>query len=193
MKHKLIPAIVFSAAMFSMPVVQAQATDPSGAQLYADATVSCQLPVQLLDTRQESKNLYTPFAVNTLTPEQQAAYLALIQKIWPWVYDDMEEWEISDEMADIVNIVLEEIAHCSRAMAEIQQAEFLYEQILGFRIARILGHSGPTIPWPDFASDNIVHIFNMMEVVEGSWRYRSCVYTAAWVWKSAMEMAYQGY
>jgi len=86
MKRNLISAIVFSAALFSMPAAQAQDlpamqwTSHEANYLTDVAPVFCQLPAQFLNTWQTQKNLYTPFATYSLTPEQQAAYLLLIKK-----------------------------------------------------------------------------------------------------------------
>jgi len=200
MKRNLISAIVSSAALFSMPAAQAQ--DLPAMQWTSHevnyptdvAPVFCQLPAQFLNTWQTQKNLYTPFATYSLTPEQQAAYLLLIKKIWPWVYDDMEAWEVNDEMAEIVSIVLEEIANCSKAMVYPQALAFFYDYLINRRIERILnGISGVTLIYPEFISTGNSSIFAIINLVDNNRYYKSCVYTAAWQWRSAFEIAYGNY
>jgi len=205
MKRKLITSLAAAVAGFSFSVAQAETFEnnlpstESTIQLpvvnglnYGDSA-SCQTAGQWVESWKPLDDLYSPFATYTLTYEQQVEYLSLIQKIWPWNYSYMQPWEVNDAMADVVNIVMEEIISCSQAMPYIQFVADVYTFFLERRAERGGSYQWAISLYADHVKDNISDIFTTIDLVEGLTTYKSCVNTAAWYWRSPFEMAYWDY
>jgi len=88
MKFRLIPSLACAMAFSFLSTVQAQTmqtlpVDSAEQQFYppgGDIAASCQF---LDDTWHSLEDgLYAPFSTYTMTPQQQAAYLAMIHSIW---------------------------------------------------------------------------------------------------------------
>jgi len=123
-----------------------------------------------------------PFSIYTLTPEEKAVYLALIQQFWPWNYSGMQASEINNAMAGIINTMLEEINQCSRGLAAM---EILTNFITG----------GPKNPkdWAKFIRENHEAIGQVLGQVHKSRMYRACINVAAASHRSDFDMAYFGF
>jgi len=146
----------------------------------------------LLDGLQEYEQqlleyYYSPFATYSLTPEEQAAYLAFIQMFWPGTYDYMQPWEVSDEMAAIINTMIETVADCSRGLASVQiLTEFLFD---------VIGAKKPKTveDWKEFIKEHYEIIAQAFGQMRYNRKYRACINVTAANWRSTFEMTYWGY
>jgi len=208
MKQNIARFTACALAAFSFSAAQAQSggeyapsadmPQSSVSQIVAEApaaAASPQLSLPLPGGWYGQKNWYTPFSTWTMTADQQNAYLLTIQKIWPWVFDGVEAWEVNDEMAEIVDIVLEEIADCSKAMFFVNiTVDALHQELVLRKVARALGQ---TVYWlykhvySNISTYNTVE--NLIDVVSENSQYKICVNTAAWQWRTPMDMAYWDY
>jgi len=153
MKQNIARFAACALAAFSFSAAQAQSGGEyalsagmpqyGGSQIVTETpatTASPQLPGQLPGGWYGQKSLYTPFSTWTMTADQQHAYLLTIQKIWPWLFNNAQAWEVNDEMAEIVDIVLEEIADCSKAMFFVSlTVDTLHQELILRKAARVLG------------------------------------------------------
>jgi len=208
MKQTIIRFAACTLAAFSLSAAQAQSGGEyvpfADMQQYGDSqifleapavTASPQLSGPLPGGWHGQENLYAPFATWTMTEDQQYAYLLTIQKIWPWVFDSVQAWEVNDEMAEIVDIVLEEIADCSQAMFFIDfTVDTLHQELILRRAARALGQ---TVYWlytyVYSPISNYKTVKNLIDVIYENSSYRVCVNTAAWQWRTPMDLAYWDY
>jgi len=131
--------------------------------------------------------VYEPFATYSLTPEEQAAYLALIQEFWPGVYDNMQPWEINDEMADVINTMVETIANCSQGLAAVNS---FVGAVKTFRDT-----SGLLNPkkWATFIRKYKQDLLQGLGILRYNRRHGHCVTVASANWRSTFEMAYGQY
>jgi len=130
----------------------------------------------------------TPFfSTYSLTPEEQAFYLALIQQFWPGVYDNMQPWEINDDMADVINTMFTEIIYCSQAMSAVHG---LFDALQGF----LTGNMPKTISaWAGFLRDRATEIHDALTKIQYNRMYRSCITVVSANWRTTFEMAYGQY
>jgi|GEM_PF-1498710 len=143
----------------------------------------------------QGENWYTPFATWSLTADQQNAYLLTIKKIWPLGFGGVQALEVNDAMAEIVDIVLEEIATCSEAMYLVNLTfDSLRQDLILRKVARALGQ---TVYWLYNAYSTISDISDAVngwiDVTSGNSSYKVCVNTAAWQWRTPLELAYWDY
>jgi|GEM_PF-610649 len=133
------------------------------------------------------QSYYSPFATYSLTPEEQAGYLAFIKMFWPWVYNNMEPWEINDEMAAIINTMIEVVADCSQGLASVQiLTEFLFDVITG-KIPRTAED------WKNFIKEHYDVIAQAFGNMRYNRKYIACINVTAANWRSTFEMAYWNY
>jgi len=208
MKQSIIRFAACALAAFSFSAAQAQSggeyVPPAGMQQYGGnqifsetpaATASPQLSAPLPGGWYGQEGLYTPFATWTMTADQQHAYLLTIQKIWPWVFDGVQAWEVNDEMAEIVDIVLEEIADCSKAMFFVDLAvDTLHQELVLRKVARALRQ---TVYWLyNHVYSPISTYYTVQDLIDDVFEnsnYKICVNTAAWQWRTPMDLAYWDY
>jgi hypothetical protein len=114
-----------------------------------------------------------------LTSEQKAGYVAAIAAIWPNMsYNDVDN--ISDEVAEIMDTVLDSIKTCSIALAGINA---LYDSFYGIATGT---------SWRDVLAAAITTIASWIDSVRTNQTYKACVSTAAANWRSAVELALMG-
>lgn len=115
-----------------------------------------------------------------LTPEMRQGYIDVIHKIWPNVLDRYTANDVTDEVADIMDTVLNSIVSCSEAMALIHE---LYEDFyMPFKINK----------WRTLIKETIDVFSDWLDALEENRQYKVCVTTAAWQWRSVIEMALMG-
>jgi len=130
------------------------------------------------------KNGYQGLVTYSLSPEEQAAYLSLIQTIWPYNFYWLNSSEVNDDMAEVTHIVIWEIFNCAKNLGAL-------DPIIGATLTA-LKDSGN---WNDpgeiefFLEGNQAAIILALNAIGFHWRLRGC---AAANWRSAMEMAYNG-
>jgi len=131
--------------------------------------------------------VYAPFATYSLTSEQQAYYLSLIQLFWPGTYAYMQAWEVSDEMAQIINAMIEAVANCSQGIAAVQVfTQLVFDFIQG---------DFPKTPedWYYFIEENFDVISQALGNNRYNRKYMACLNSVAWYWRSTFEMTYLDY
>jgi len=150
---------------------------------------ACLQPSLLLNEWYADLNdgLIQPYATYSLTPEEQAAYLAIIQALWPYNYGSMQAHEVNDAMAEIINKMLWEISKCSKAMVGLHMATIIYSHFLS------MGSIKTVLELAEFIYDYQDDIVGMIDVIRGNMWYRTCTDTAAWIWKSPFDIAYGDY
>jgi len=194
-------ALALTAALFSVPAAQADDslhdsyTTGTQVQLPAeicDAQLSTlalppQAPALLLQEWNDWEDWYQPFATYSISPEEQAAYLALIQEFWPGVYDDMQPWEINDEMADVINTMVETIADCSQGLATVNS---FVGAVKTFRDT-----SGLLNPnkWAKFIKNYKDDLLQGLGLLRYNRRHKHCITVASANWRTTFEMAYGQY
>jgi len=195
-------ALTLTAALFSLSAVQAQEVQqpvvaPVDMQVsFGDILQQQPLPLlqegALLDDLAEYEQqllqyYYSPFATYSLTPEEQVAYLAFIQMFWPGTFDYMQPWEVSDEMAAIINTMIETVADCSQGLASVQiLTEFLFD---------VIGAKKPKTSeeWEDFIEEHYEIIAQAFGNMRYNRKYRACINVTSANWRSTFEMLYWDY
>jgi len=141
----------------------------------------------LSDWHAQQEDMYVPFATYSLTPAQQAYYLALIKAFWPGPYDNMQPWEVSDDMAQIINSMLEAVANCSQGIAAVEVfTQLIFEFIQG---------DFPKTPddWYDFIEEHFDTIIQAIGGNRYNRKYMACLNSVAWYWRSTFDMTYWDY
>ncbi|MDR1062568.1 MAG: hypothetical protein LBL48_01290 [Azoarcus sp.] len=116
----------------------------------------------------------------SLTAEQKAQYVAAITAIWEGSVSNNQASNITDEVADIMDTVLDAIKECSQAFA-----------VVNITFSLFYGAGS----WKDIlvnALANGTSVGNWIAALRGNMQYRACVVTAAANWRSAIEMALMG-
>jgi len=127
------------------------------------------------------------FSTYSLTPEEQGLYLSLIQQFWPGVYDNMQPWEINDDMADVINSMLTEIIYCSQAMSTVHGLSKALTKFLTGGMPKTIGS------WAKFVWKRATEISDAMNKIQTNRMYRSCITVASANWRTEFEMAYGQY
>jgi len=167
--HAMV-SLACAAALFCLSTAQAQtfaAHGPVDAETAldhaGDVAASCQISGQFLDGAHILQDLYAPFAMYTMTPEQQAVYLAMIHAIWQGPYWDTDPEEINDDMAQVVNIVLWEIARCANKLGFLgPKMEYINQNF---------GSLGPESMW-DYVETDQAEILVELAWIRISWIQR---------------------
>jgi len=160
------------------------ACSPNEANIFLPPTTAALLSDDWFNQRDD---MYVPFATYSLTPAQQAYYLALIKAFWPGPYDYMQPWEVSDEMAQIINSMLEAVANCSQGIAAVEVfTNLIFEFIQG---------DFPKTPkeWYDFIEDNFDPIIQAIGGNRYNRKYMICLNSVAWYWRSTFDIVYWDY
>jgi hypothetical protein len=115
----------------------------------------------------------------SLTNEQKAAYVAAIDAIWPGLPSN-NIGNISDEVAEIMDTVLDSIKTCSKALAGVEAVyDVFYDVVTG-------------TSWRDVLVSAIGAIAGWIDSVRTDQLYRICVVVTAANWRSAIQMALMG-
>lgn len=115
----------------------------------------------------------------SLTTEQKAGYVVAIAAIWPNMSNNTVN-NISDEVAEIMDTVLDSIRTCSVALAGVEAAyNMFYDMATG-------------TSWKDVLASAINAIGGWITSVRTNQQYQACVTVAAANWRSAIELALMG-
>lgn len=115
-----------------------------------------------------------------LTPEMRQNYIDVIHKIWPRVMDRYNANDVTDEVVDMMDTILNSIAECSKAMEIIEE---IYDEFyMPFKINK----------WRKIVSGALDVFEVWIKDLETHKRYQICITSAAWKWRSVMEMALMG-
>lgn len=117
----------------------------------------------------------------SLTPELREHYILAINKIWPDFQGRFNSNHVTDEVADMMDTVLNSISQCSDAMALIHE---LYEDFyMPFSLNK----------WRKIIKEAIDVYQDWLEALDEDRTYRVCVLNAARTWKSSIFMALSGF
>jgi len=159
------------------PAVE-QSMTPYG-QMY---TSNClQVSADVRDEGLVQKN-WQGYATYSFSPEEQAAYLSIIQRVWPYNFYWLDPSEVNDDMAEVANIVLWEIFNCANHLGA-------WDAII---IDTLSALKGPLGNWQDaeFLEQNQYEILAALDAIGWNWKRKGCIAVAAANWRSVMEAAY---
>ena len=116
-----------------------------------------------------------------LTPEMREHYIRLIKKIWPGVaMNRYSASDVTDEVVDTMDFVLNEIVECSRSMSVVEEVYTSF--YMPFTINK----------WRKLVKETLSVVEAWLDAVEENKVYLSCVVTAARNWRSHVEMQLMG-
>ena len=115
----------------------------------------------------------------SLTNEQKAGYVVAIAAIWPNLSNNTVN-NISDEVAGIMDTVLESIKTCSLGFAAI---DILFD---------VIYNTSTATTWKDLLVTAFNAVSDWVNALMNNQQYQACVVTAAANWRSAIEMALMG-
>lgn len=116
-----------------------------------------------------------------LTPQLRENYIRAVHKIWPDTVGRYKASHVNEEVARIMDNVLNEIAECSKSMALIHE---LFEDFyMPFKLNK----------WRKIIMETIDVYVDWLDALEENRVYRSCVVGASRNWKSPMSLALEGY
>jgi len=185
-------ALALTATLFSFPAAQAQQpafVDVQETQLYFDDIPQPQALPQypLLLSSQLLQYYYAPHVKYSLSYEEQQAYLELIQEFWPWNYYNLPPEKISDDMAEIVNTMVAEIANCSQGLETIYRGVKVTMRFMMGGIPRSL------MEWANFIVKNRNDLMKTFGIMKTNKRHQMCINSTAWYWKTPFEISYRDY
>lgn len=115
-----------------------------------------------------------------LTQEMKQGYIDVIHKIWPNVLNRYSADDVTEEVAEIIDTVLNSITNCSNGMALVHE---LFEDFyMPFKINK----------WRTLIKEAFDVFSDWLDALEENRKYKVCVTNAAWQWRSVIEMALMG-
>ncbi|MDR2164062.1 MAG: hypothetical protein LBO79_00135 [Zoogloeaceae bacterium] len=119
----------------------------------------------------------------SLTNDEKAQYVAAIAAVWPVDMPNNNVNNISDEVAGIMDQVLQAIKECSQAFAGVNIVFAVFYGVF------------PPSSWASVlvnALQSGTSVTAWIEALRGNAAYNACVVTAAANWRSAIELALIG-